>query len=123
MDSLTPTGTEDSERDRADCVAAVEEGFADIGAGRTYLLEEEMARWQQMKIDMLAKSKSGADREESVSAELPTLEDADTLDAETIAAIEEGLAEAEAGKDRPFEEYVQEMNAFWESRRNQSSKE
>ena len=37
------------EQDSAECRAAVEESFADIKAGRTVSLEEEMARWEQQK--------------------------------------------------------------------------
>jgi len=44
----------DPERDARECMAAVEESFADLDAGRTLSLEEEMARWQETKAALLA---------------------------------------------------------------------
>ena len=49
------------EQDSNECMAAVEEAFADMEAGRTNTLEEEQARWQQQKASLLVKgSLSGA---------------------------------------------------------------
>ncbi len=45
----------DPERDARECIAAVEEAFAEMDAGRGLVsFEEEMARWQQQKAALLA---------------------------------------------------------------------
>jgi hypothetical protein len=36
--------------------------------------------------------------------------------ADAVAALEEAFAEIDAGKDRPFAEYVAEREAFWKAR-------
>ena len=48
------------EQDAADCRAAVEEGFADVEAGRTISLAEEKVRWQQQKADLLKRGEAQA---------------------------------------------------------------
>ncbi len=48
----------DPERDERECIAAVEEAFADMDAGRTISFEEVAVRWQQEKAAFLA-GKSG----------------------------------------------------------------
>lgn len=50
----------DPERDSAECVAAVEEALADMETGRTVSLEEERARWQQQKAELVAKESTHA---------------------------------------------------------------
>jgi predicted transcriptional regulator len=42
------------EQDAVECSAAVEEGLADMEAGRTISLEEEKARWQSEKATLLS---------------------------------------------------------------------
>ena len=44
------------EQDSAECIAAVEEGIADMKAGRTISLEEEKAHWEQQKAALLSNS-------------------------------------------------------------------
>ena len=44
------------EKDSVACIAGVEEALQDIEAGRTFSLEEEKARWQHQKADLLTKS-------------------------------------------------------------------
>lgn len=45
------------EEDRTDMIAAINEGLADIESGRTVSLEEELARWEIMKAELLARSR------------------------------------------------------------------
>ena len=49
----------DPERDARECIAAVEEAFADLDAGRTLSLEEEMDRWEKTKAVLLPGKSSG----------------------------------------------------------------
>ena len=44
------------------------------------------------------------------------------LDPATIAALREGIADGEAGREQPFEDYVAEMQAKRQARRQQASR-
>ena len=45
------------EEDRADLIAAINEANADIEAGRTTSLADELERWETMKAELLSRSK------------------------------------------------------------------
>lgn len=55
--------------------------------------------------------------EEEFVAEAVKAAVAHGFDPETVAAIAQGIADGEMGRDQPFEEYVAEMRAEREARR------